>query len=187
MPPDDAALAAMVAAARGGDDHAWAALVQRFTPLLRRVAQSYRLPPYDVDDVVQECWVAALGHLHSLREPAAVGAWLVTTVRRNALRAHQRVVRELVSDAPLPEAHPAPECLEDTVVAAERVDVVRDAVRRLPERQRAILESLMTEPGSGYAEISERLGIPVGSIGPTRERGLQRLRRDARLTQVVAS
>jgi RNA polymerase sigma factor (sigma-70 family) len=180
------ALTATVKAAKAGDERAWTELVRRFTPALRRVAKGYRLPPHDVDDVVQASWEAALGNLHALREPAAFGAWLVTTARRYALRAHQQVLRELVFAAPLPETQPAGECLESRVVAAERVSVLRDAVRRLPGRQREVLQSLIEEPDRTYGEVSEGLGIPVGSIGPTRERGLKRLRDDRRLAAVVS-
>jgi RNA polymerase sigma factor (sigma-70 family) len=185
MPPDEPALVVTVTAAQRGDEHAWTLLVRRFTRALRRVAKGYRLPPHDVDDVVQACWLAALDNLHALREPAAIGAWLVTTARRYSLRAHQRGVRELLSESPLGEDQPAPGSVESTVVAAERVTVLRDAVRRLPGRQRDVLESLIERPDRTYGEVSEGLGIPVGSIGPTRERGLNRLRDDHRLTAVV--
>jgi RNA polymerase sigma factor (sigma-70 family) len=160
-------------------------LVHRFTPMLRRVAKGYRLPPHDVDDVVQQCWLAALGNLGALREPGAVAAWLVTTARRYALRAHQREVRELLSEAPLPDDQPAPDCLETALVTSERVAVLREAIERLPGRQRDVLESLIAEPDRSYSDVSDGLGIPVGSIGPTRERGLSRLRQDRRLAAVV--
>jgi len=85
MIPDG--LAATVAAAAEDDQRAWDALVVRFTPMLRRVARSYRLSAQDADDVVQQCWIALLPHIGSIREPEAIGAWLVTTVRRRAVRA----------------------------------------------------------------------------------------------------
>jgi RNA polymerase sigma factor (sigma-70 family) len=183
---DESALSATVVAARDGDERAWNMLVEHFTPTLRSVAKGFRLQPHDVDDVVQACWLAALGNLHSLREPAAIGAWLVTTARRHALRAHQHGVRELLAASPLSEYHAAPECVESTVVAAERVRGLRAAVERLPGRQREVLESLIAEPERSYVEVSQGLGIPVGSIGPTRERGLDRLRRDERLSTMVS-
>lgn len=180
------ALIETVIAAKAGDDHAWTELVRRFTPALQRVARGYRLPAHDVDDVVQACWESALGNLHALREPEAIGAWLVTTTRRYALRAHQHVVRELLCEEPLPETQPAAVCVESQVVEAERDSVLREAVRRLPGRQRAVLQSLIDAPGRSYGEVSAGLGIPVGSIGPTRERGIRRLRDDGRLAAVVS-
>jgi RNA polymerase sigma factor (sigma-70 family) len=186
MPPDDCRLTATVHAAALGDERAWTALVHRFTPLLRRVAAGYRLAPHEIDDVVQACWISLLGNLHALRDPEAVGGWLVTTARRHALRMRQREVRELLTDTPLHESHAAPDSVESAVVDAERVTVLRDAVRRLPGRQRVLLETLIAAPDRSYADVSRVLGMPVGSIGPTRERGLTRLRRDERLGQVVA-
>jgi RNA polymerase sigma factor (sigma-70 family) len=186
MPPETRRLTATVHAAALGDHRAWNALVHQFTPVLRRVAKGYRLPPYDVDDVVQACWVSLLESLHTLREPEAVGAWLVTTARRQALRTRQREVRELLTETPLPEQQAAPDCPATTVARAEREHALRDAVGRLPGRQRALLESLIAAPDRSYAEVSELLDMPVGSIGPTRERGLSRLRSDERLMQVTA-
>jgi RNA polymerase sigma factor (sigma-70 family) len=184
---DELALVATVQAATAGDERAWNALVHRFTPTLRRVAKSFRLAPHEVDDVVQACWLSLLGSLHTLREPAAIGGWLVTAARRQSLRARQGVVREVLTESPLDNDDAAPDCLESLVIEAERVGVLRDAVRRLPGRQRVVLESLIEEPDRSYAAVSEDLGMPIGSIGPTRERGINRLRQDERLAKVVAS
>jgi RNA polymerase sigma factor (sigma-70 family) len=187
MTPGERRITAAVEAAAQGDEHAWNVLVEQFTPVIRRVAKGFRLPPQDVDDVVQACWVALLESLHTLREPEAVGAWLVTTARRQSLRMRQREVRERVTDTPYFADLPAGDCLESIVVEAERVTVLREAVRRLPGRQRALLQAMIAAPDHSYADVSNRLGMPVGSIGPTRERGLERLRQDTRLTQLVAT
>jgi RNA polymerase sigma factor (sigma-70 family) len=186
VPPATHRLTATVHAAALGDHRAWNALVHRFTPALRRVARGYRLAPQDVDDVVQASWLLLLESLHTLREPEAIGAWLVTTVRRQALRARQREVRELLTEAPLPERQAAPDCPATAVVDAERESALRDAVGRLSGRQRALLESLIAAPDRSYAEVSALLDMPVGSIGPTRERGLSRLRADEGLVRVMA-
>src|SRR4051794_41246712 len=112
MAPEDRRLTTAVEAAAQGDEHAWNALVGQFTPVIRRVAKGFRLAPQDVDDVVQACWVALLESLHTLREPEAVGAWLVTTARRQSLRMRQRELRELVTDTPYFADLPAGDCLE---------------------------------------------------------------------------
>jgi RNA polymerase sigma factor (sigma-70 family) len=174
-----------VEAAARGDVRAWDALVQRYSPLLRRVARGYRLETHDVDDVVQACWVSLLTSLHGLREPQAVGAWLVTTARRQALRTHQRGVREVLAEAPLAERHPALDCVETELIRSEQRAVLRAAVDRLPGRQRELMRTLIAEPDRSYADVSRRLGMPIGSIGPTRERGFRRLRIDARLAEAV--
>src|SRR3954464_7740283 len=98
--PAEAELARLVAAAAGGAAQAWDALVRRLEPKLRAVARSYRLSASDIDDVVQMTWIKLFEHIHELRNPAALGAWLKTTVRRSALAALQRPVREVLSDDP---------------------------------------------------------------------------------------
>jgi RNA polymerase sigma factor (sigma-70 family) len=182
----DGSLTVTVKAAARGDRAAWDALVRRFTPLLRGVVRGYHLAPHDVDDVVQSCWLIALGSLADLRDPEALAGWLVTTARRQALRAHQRNVREILTDRPVPDRLVATDCVETDVINAERAEALRDAVRRLSGRQRLLLESLIADPDRSYLEVSERLGMPVGSIGPTRERGLGRLRKDGKLAGVIA-
>jgi RNA polymerase sigma factor (sigma-70 family) len=184
---EQADLADTVRAARRGDQRAWNALVARFTPALRRTARMYRLGPHDVDDVVQLSWVALLTSIHTLREPQAVGAWLVTTARRQALRARQREVRESLTAQPASDLAVDDLSPESVVVATERLTAVRDAVTRLPDRQRALLQTLFGPAESSYAEVSQDLGMPIGSIGPTRDRGLRRLRGDERLTEVLSA
>jgi RNA polymerase sigma factor (sigma-70 family) len=187
MPADDTGLTSIVDAAASGDQQAWDALVHRFTPSLRRVAGGYDLSPHDIHDVVQFCWLALFENVRGVREPDCVGAWLATTARRQALRLRVRETREVPTEADLAERRAAPDCLETAVVEAERGRALREAVQRLPHRQRALLEAFITAPDQSYAEVSRTLDMPVGSIGPTRERGLSRLRRDERLTSVVAS
>jgi RNA polymerase sigma factor (sigma-70 family) len=185
LPAAAPALAPTVQAAARGDVEAWDALVHRFTPMLRGVIRRYRLDVHDVDDVVQACWLSLLVNLDAIRDPEAVGAWLVTTARRQSLRVHQRVVREVLAEAPLGDRRAAPDCVEADLIRAERGASLRAAVDRLPDRQRALLRTLIAEPYRSYAEVSRGLGMPIGSIGPTRERGLRRLRDDERLAGVV--
>jgi RNA polymerase sigma factor (sigma-70 family) len=170
-------LAALVAAAAGGDPQAWAALVRRYDAKLRSVARSFRLSASDVDDVVQTAWIKLFEHIHEIRNPDALPGWLKTTVRRNALATLQRPVSEVLSDDPgLGDGVDAdgPEAL---LLAAQRRSALLDALRILPERHRALMMTLATEPDIEYAEISEQLSIPRGSIGPIRARALDRLAR----------
>jgi RNA polymerase sigma factor (sigma-70 family) len=183
----NAQLEQTVRAAAGGDERAWIELFTRFTPVLRHVARGFRLAPHDVDDVVQACWLSLLTNIHTLNEPAAVGGWLVTTARRHALRSLQRGVREVIADEPVAQDVPAPSRVEAAVEDAERIASLRDALQRLPGRQRALLEAMVADPGCSYLDVSRRLRMPIGSIGPTRERGLHRLRQDRTLVAVVTS
>ena len=177
----------LVRAAKRGDEGAWEALVHRFTPAVRSVARDYRLPPHDVDDVVQACWLALLEGLHRVREPDAVGAWLVTAARRRALRARRCRERDVPVGSVLQEDAAAGACVENAVAEAERVQALREALGRLPGRQRRLLEALIARPDLSHAEIAGRLGMPQGSVGPTRSRGLERLRMDTRLVRAVAA
>jgi RNA polymerase sigma factor (sigma-70 family) len=172
---------ALARSAAAGDRIAWEALVERVTPTLRSVARGFRLAPADVDDVVQATWLAAFTHIGKLRRPEAVRAWLIVTARREALRSLQRSAQEVLTDDVPDHAVTDDEALE-AALAAEQVHAVRVALRRLPDRQRQIIEGLFSPDQAGYAELSARLGIPIGAIGPTRERALARLGRDPELT-----
>src|SRR4051794_30005959 len=171
-------VAALARAAAEGDAAAWTALVERFTPALRAAARGFRLAAADVDDVVQATWLAAYTHIRQLREPDAIAGWLLVTARREALRSLQRGTRELVTAEPYSSDRPDLSCQEASLLAAERRDAVRAGVGRLPERQRRLVGELFGPTSASYAELSARLDMPVGSIGPTRERVLARLRRD---------
>jgi len=178
---NDVELDALVAAARCGDDRAWNRLVARFDRLLRSIAGSYRLGSADVDEVVQITWTHLFEHIDRIREPAAVAGWLVTTTRREAMRVLQKHVREQLSGDPeLGEStsHDAPDVV---VLAAETRAVLGRAVAALPGRQRDLMTLLAVQPDTDYLHISAALKMPVGSIGPTRARGLSGLSRDSEL------
>ncbi len=118
-------------------------------------------------------------HLHRLENPCAVGAWLATTARRESLRLLQMTTHDLPTDEPLGidepdvDAHVGPDAVRDD----EPTEVLRLALDALPPRDRALLELLYREPALTYEKVAAALGIPVGSIGPTRARALARLRR----------
>jgi RNA polymerase sigma factor (sigma-70 family) len=188
MPRDDnVALAALVRSAAAGDEDAWRVLYERFTPLLRNIARGFRLGPADVDDVVQTTWSRALSRISGLNNPAAFAGWLVVIARRESLRLLQRAVVEVLTGEPtdlerVDEAHP-----ETDVLEAERRDALRAAVERLPDRQRRLMDALITVPWRSYDDLSAALTMPVGSIGPTRIRSLKRLRFDPDLAGLMAS
>jgi RNA polymerase sigma factor (sigma-70 family) len=181
--PDPGPLARAAAA---GDEEAWRALVARFEKMLVAIVRGYRLDQADVDDVVQTTWIRAYDNLHRLDEPAAIGGWLAITARREALRTLQRGVREIVSDEPQPKHSAEPGTPETETLERERRAAVRAAVGRLPGRQRTLLSAFLRRPAASYDEISAALDMPIGSIGPTRERALSRLRDDAALAGVLA-
>jgi len=174
-PAGDPDLAALVRRAADGDPAALTWIVERFDRSLRAIVRFYRLAPCDVDDVVQATWLQFIEHGRSLREPAALKGWLSTTARRQSLRVLQRRVREQPSDDPaLGEDVRVVEPCEE-LIAAERRAALYSAVAQLPVTSRRLMTLMIARPGLSYEQVGEALGIPIGSIGPTRLRCITRL------------
>jgi RNA polymerase sigma factor (sigma-70 family) len=178
-------LGALVQAAQAGDSQAWGSLLTRFSPMLRAAAREYRLQPADVDDVVQATWEAALSHIAQLREPEAIAGWLGVIVRRQSIRALRSRQREVPVAELLERDESHRPGAEDGLVRAEQQVAVRAAIGRLPGRQRSLVTALLSDSSPSYTELSAKLRMPQGSIGPTRERALSRLRRDRRLAMAL--
>jgi RNA polymerase sigma factor (sigma-70 family) len=174
----DVATADVVVAARDGDQAAWRELVRRHARMVWGVARSYRLSAQDAEDVSQTAWLLLATHLQSIEDPAAVGGWLATTTRRESLRLLRRRGREVPSDLldAAERADVGAEAGEEAVLRAERRAQVRSAFAELSEPCQRLLDLLMRDPPLSYDEISSRLGLRRGSIGPTRGRCLDRLR-----------
>jgi RNA polymerase sigma factor (sigma-70 family) len=184
-PPPDAELVALVRAATGGDGAAVTRLVDRFERTLRGVTRFYGLSQWDADDVIQATWLAFLEHGHRLREGGAVRAWLETTARRQCLRMLQSRMREQPTDDEMlgESVYSDP---HDAMFAAERRTALLDAMKELPPRRRRLMTLLVAKPDMSYEEVGRTLGIPVGSIGPTRLRSISHLRRSTKLQAVRA-
>jgi RNA polymerase sigma factor (sigma-70 family) len=166
-----------VRAAADGSEAAWNRLVDGFLPMLWSAVKQYRLSPSDAADVIQTTWLRLVQNLHRLENPAGVGGYLVVTVRREALRVSGQGKQTYATD----NLHvldridlDAPPC-DASLLSSERDAVVRELFLELPERCREFLSVVLSDPVPTYREISERLGIPVGSIGPTRARYLNKL------------
>ena len=174
----NATVAELVNAAQAGDAEAWNDLVRQFLPLVRGVINRVRLSPADAADVNQTVWLRLVEHLDDLREPRALPGWLATTARREALRIIEMKKRTTPVDPQDSgiERIEAPGEIDDLVLKAERAQAVRDGLAELPAQRRRLLELLVAEPPLSYEEISQTLGIPIGSIGPTRARALAQLR-----------
>jgi RNA polymerase sigma factor (sigma-70 family) len=172
----------LVEAARDGDPAAWNALVDRYLPLVTAVIRRLRLSPADADDVNQTVWLRLVEHLDGLREPRALPGWLATTARHEGLRVIKRRARDLPTDPAghtfdTAEVFDMGESLEEDLRAA----ALREAMGELSEKHRELLLMLLVDPPLSYDDISARLGIPRGSIGPTRARALAQLRRSRAL------
>ena len=170
--------AALVRAAARSDAGAWKAIIDRYTGTVHRIARAHRLGDADAADVAQTVWLRLLQHIDRLRDPERVGGWVATTARHESLRlCRQRGRVQLVDDAAVLEA--MAEAGVDLSPAVERDGrdaVLRGAVATLPPRQRAILDLLMADPPASYGDIASGLNIPIGSIGPTRQRSMHALR-----------
>jgi RNA polymerase sigma factor (sigma-70 family) len=165
--------------AAAGSQAAWTELHRRYGRLVVRAARRTGLGERDAADAAQVTWMRLFQHVGAIRDPERLPGWLATTARRESIRISMRAAR-------LPVDHGAHdvEALGTTVAAdaavleRESVEALERAVEGLPDRYRVLLRLLLSDEGLSYAEISRRLKLPVGSIGPMRGRGLELLRRN---------
>jgi RNA polymerase sigma factor (sigma-70 family) len=186
---DATTLADRVAAARDGDRAAWNSLVEQYMSLVLGVARRYRLCPDDVADVSQALWLRLVEHLDDIREPRALPGWIVTTTKHEALRLLKARERAVPVDPQtgfaLNEVDDDDEGLEEDLLRLERHQALREGLQELRPQHRALLMLLLADPPLSYDDISRRLGIPKGSIGPTRARSLEALRNTAALQTLL--
>jgi RNA polymerase sigma factor (sigma-70 family) len=169
----------LVREAIDGNRDAWDSLVTRYTPLVLQITRRYRLSASDANDVCQVVWLQVLQYLDRLREPRALPGWIATTARNESVRLITSERRTLLVDPLTGSQLESAECgseIDDGLLAAERRDALRNGLAELKPQQREFLLLVCADPPISYDEISGRLGIPVGSIGPTRARCLAKLR-----------
>ncbi|MGH8884572.1 MAG: RNA polymerase sigma factor [Egibacteraceae bacterium] len=171
----------LVRAAAQGDEEAWSQLVDRFNGLLWAVTWAHRLRHGDAADVVQVTWTRLVENLERIRDPEHVGAWLATTARRECLRVLDNAGRAWPMEEPpeLAMRYSADSGPEVAVLASERDVLLQRAMRELCPRCQRLLNLLIAPDQPSYAEVSAALDLPIGSIGPTRARCLDCLRRHA--------
>jgi RNA polymerase sigma factor (sigma-70 family) len=170
-------LARCLERARGGDPHALDEAVREMNPVLWHVARAAGLDTEDAVDVVQTAWLHLLRHLHEIRSPQALVAWLISTTRREAWRVRARLRRRSADDADLLESmpDPVPDPAEQAVLH-ERQRILMRHFRRLSQRCQALLRVVAFINRPDYSVLAESMGMPPGSIGPTRGRCLTKLR-----------
>jgi RNA polymerase sigma factor (sigma-70 family) len=187
---DDPVVIDLVTRARNGEVQAWDALVERYAPLIWCICRRHRLSGAGTEDVGRSVWVQLLDQLDKIRDPAALPGWLATTTWRECLR----VLREapgpinavqMLDAENIPDEQP--ETAEQELLVAERHAALREAFSRLPPRCQRLMTMLIAGPPASYAEISARLGIPVGSIGPKRRRCLDKLRADPAIAALISA
>jgi RNA polymerase sigma factor (sigma-70 family) len=161
-----------------GDLYAWNRLVDQYSRLIWSITASFKLVESDAADVVQTTWMRLIEHIDRIEQPARVGSWLASTARNECLRhvaARKRIVL-VREDCEFDGADHHGAAVDEALLANERVQDVRDAMAHLPSQWQRLMEMLMADPPVSYAEISDQLGLPIGSIGPTRGRCLAKLR-----------
>jgi RNA polymerase sigma factor (sigma-70 family) len=181
---DDPAVIALVTRARDGDQAAWNEIVDRYAPLVWAICRRYQLNRSDTDDVAQTVWLLLVEQLGRLRQPAALPGWIATTTARECLRVLRTASRhdhaELPDDGQLSPGQSTP-LTEQEILAAELNAAVRAAFSQLPDRCRKLLSLLISDPPLSYEQISDKLSVKIGSIGPQRARCLDRMRRSPAL------
>lgn len=180
--PDTRDPAELLGAAADGDQAAWDELESRYGPRMWAVARACGLAQADAADAVQGAWLRLLEHLHDIRDPARVGAWLATTTRREALLLARRgrpapplvIARDTPPDAGDPET---------AVLEADGNRLLWKTVSTLHEPCRTLLALLATDLSG--RQVALRLGLPQGSVGPMRARCLEKLRTLISLQETV--
>jgi len=173
----DASTQALLTAAAEGDQAAWDRLVDRFSRLVWSVARGFRLSDADAADVCQTTWLRLVEHLQTINDPERLAGWLATTARRESISVLRKRDREVpVFDQPDDEDGDAEQDPERKTIAKDEYRELWSAFAALPERCRSLLRVLAVSPLDNYAQIAAALRMPVGSIGPTRARCLDRLR-----------
>jgi RNA polymerase sigma factor (sigma-70 family) len=182
-------VAALVMRARNGDELAWHALVERYAPLIWSLCRRHQLGGADADDVGQNVWLQLVNQLDKIRDPAALPGWLATTTRRECRRVLNKAQVPHARHEPdaenIPDGHA--ETIEQELLAAERHAALREAFTHLPPRDQQLIALLIEDPPVPYAQISARLGIPVGSIGPHRRRCLDKLRHHPAIAKLTSA
>jgi RNA polymerase sigma factor (sigma-70 family) len=186
--PADTTVSDLMARAKAGDRQAWDALVERYAPLIWSICRRHRLGHADADDVGQSVWLRLVDQLDRVRDPAALPGWLATTARRECLRVlgpmqgpRGSVYAFDVESLPDERVSVA----DQGLLEAERHAALREAFDQLPPNGKQLISLLLADPPLPYADISARLGIPVGSIGPTRSRYLDRMRRHPAVAALI--
>jgi RNA polymerase sigma factor (sigma-70 family) len=169
----------LVARAVSDDQVAWSSLVDRFAGMVWSVVREVGVAETDAADVCQTTWMRLAEHLGELNDGSRVGAWLVTTARREAIRVSRMGSRQVPVDPWewLDRPDDTLDDLDGSLLSKERSLAVQMAVALLPEHCRRLLLAMAADPPAPYSKLSSELELPIGSIGPTRSRCLQRLGR----------
>jgi RNA polymerase sigma factor (sigma-70 family) len=176
---------ALLAACLRGDQLAWNELIDRYAALMYSIPLKYGLGEADAADVFQSVCVTLLEKLGSIRAPRGLAAWIITTTSRQCLAVarqrqrdheHSRPIGAVAAEVGPMDPDPLP---EEELLVLERHHVVRRAVAQLPDTCRRLVEALFSDESeqTSYQRLADGLGVPMNSLGPTRARCLEKLRR----------
>jgi RNA polymerase sigma factor (sigma-70 family) len=160
-----------------GEWAAWNEIISRYGRLVIRTAAKVGLSHSDAADVAQTTWLQLWKHGHQIREPERLAAWLVSTARREAIRLATASKKYVLYADPTDARSLASRTAVHDAYAVEREysGAVEQAMDRLPPRYRALLRLLSSDLGLSYSEVADRMGLPIGSIGPMRMRAIRML------------
>jgi RNA polymerase sigma factor (sigma-70 family) len=185
---NELAVTELVTRARNGDKQAWDSLVERYAPLIWSICRRHRLADADARDVCQSVWLRLVDQLSKIRDPAALPGWLATTTRRECGRILCATRRPHAAGHVLDSENTPDDqgvTAEQELLAAEARAALRQAFSHLPPCCQQLIAALIQDPPLSYAQISARLGIPVGSIGPSRRRCLDKIRRHPAIAALI--
>ena len=162
-----------------GNEEAWALLIEKYKALIYSIPVKYRMPPHEAAEVFQATCVELLKGLPELREPRALPKWLMQVAHHQCYRWKQQQNRTVSRDADLDLPEPETPAIADTLIQqTQEEQMLRDAMAALSPQCRRLVELLFFEiPARPYSEVAAELGLAVGSIGFTRQKCMDRLRK----------
>lgn len=170
-------VAELLVAAGAGNQRAWNTLVDKYGRLVWSVVRGFRFDAATAADVSQTVWLRLVEHCDRIRDPERLASWLATTARNESIRALRRQSRTIPTEFSVEVADDSAPPVDERILEDEQLGEVLGALGEMSPKCREILELLCTDPPLDYEAISEMLGMPIGSIGPTRSRCIERLQR----------
>jgi RNA polymerase sigma factor (sigma-70 family) len=161
---------------RSGQDSAMADLVAMLTPILWHTVRAQRLDPVTTEDVLQTTWLALINSADRIVDSRSVLQWLIVSARREAWRVARGLARQTPQELTDDEFTSAEESPESHLLRSDTERLLWAHLAKLPDRCRALLRVIAFADRPDYSELAKSLGMPVGSIGPTRGRCLAKLR-----------
>jgi RNA polymerase sigma factor (sigma-70 family) len=162
-----------------GNEEAWSALIDKYKALIYSIPVKYQMPPQEAADVFQAVCMELLSRLPGLREPKALPAWLIQVTHHQCFRWKRQQQRVVSSDSETGILEPEiPPIAESLIRQTQEEQILREAISELaPQCQKLVAALFFESPARPYADIAAELGLAVGSIGFTRQKCIERLRK----------